>query len=105
MTQSINVVVPPPINVTIGQGQGGARGPQGLQGIQGTTGTATSVAYRHTQGIPSSTWEIEHSLGFYPNVTVEDSTHNIVEGEIQYSSMNKVVLVFATSFSGYAYLS
>lgn len=36
--QNVTVQVPAPIAVTIGAGQGGARGPQGLQGVQGPIG-------------------------------------------------------------------
>jgi hypothetical protein len=63
------------------------------------------IAYAHTQGTASATWTILHNLDFYPNVTVVDSAGTIVEGEITYTNRNQVVLTFAASFSGKAYLS
>jgi hypothetical protein len=75
----------------------------------GTPGTAEVVipdlAYAHTQSVSSATWTINHNLDFYPNVTVLDSAGTIVEGEIAYTTRNQVVLTFAASFSGKAYLS
>lgn len=64
-----------------------------------------AMAFRYAQGTPSAVWNIKHSLGFYPNVTVEDSAGTIVEGEIEYVDVNNVRLTFSSSFSGYAYLS
>lgn len=63
------------------------------------------VAYRHAQGTSSAVWNIKHNLGFYPNVTVEDSAGTTVEGEIDYIDINNIRLTFSSAFSGYAYLS
>lgn len=63
------------------------------------------VAYHHTQGISSATWIVNHSLGWYPNVTVQDSGGSIVEGEITYTSVNSLTITFTGAFSGNAYLS
>lgn len=67
--------------------------------------TYNGVAYRHIQGISSAVWNIKHNLGFYPNVTVEDSAGTTIEGEIEYVDVNNVRLTFASPFGGYAYLS
>ena len=112
----------------------GAQGTQGVQGVDGggvtlqqlsdaIAGAALSstdalaegisnlyfkpsrVAYNHVQGVATSTWNIVHNLGFYPNVTVQDSAGNIVEGEISYTNSDSLVLTFSTAFSGEAYLS
>ena len=108
--------------VIVGPGQGGARGPQGTQGLQGTTGIGTQgtqgtqgvqgvqginreIAYRHNQGVASSTWTIAHNLNFYPNVTTMDSTGAICEGEIVYTNPNNLTITFLAAFSGVAYLS
>ena len=45
-----------------------------------------SVSYVHNQGTPAATWVIDHNLGWYPNVIVEDSGGSTVEGEIVYTS-------------------
>lgn len=67
--------------------------------------TTARVSYQHTQGSASSSWVINHNLGFKPNVTVVDSAGNIVEGEIAYTNSNSLTVSFASSFSGYAYIS
>ena len=64
-----------------------------------------SVAYHHTQGTSSAVWTITHNLGWYPNVTVQDSGGSIVEGEIAYTSTMSLTITFTGAFSGRAYLS
>ena len=112
----------------------GAQGTQGVQGVDGggitlqqlqeaISGAALSttddlsegvtnlyftparVAYVHTQGASSSSWVINHNLHFYPNVTVQDSAGNIVEGEITYTNSDSLTVSFQTAFSGEAYIS
>jgi hypothetical protein len=67
--------------------------------------TTPRVAYTHIQGVASNSWAITHSLAFYPNVTVQDSSGNIVEGEIAYTNANSLTVSFSSAFSGKAYLS
>lgn len=128
MTQEIQVIVPPPVvidvippytpetpapPIIIGTGQGGARGPQGPQGVQGVQGIQgpqgqgdqRPISYVHDQGMPSNTWTIQHNLGFYPNVTVVDSSGTVVEGAPDYVDSNTLILTFSAGFSGLAYLS
>lgn len=64
-----------------------------------------AVAYHHTQGTSSAVWNITHYLGWYPNVTVQDSGGSIVEGEISYTSSNALTVTFSGAFRGDAYLS
>jgi hypothetical protein len=64
-----------------------------------------AVAYHHTQGTASAVWNITHYLGWYPNVTVQDSGGSIVEGEISYTSSNALTVTFSGAFRGDAYLS
>ena len=64
-----------------------------------------AVAYHHTQGTSSAVWVITHNLGWYPNVTVQDSGGSVVEGEISYTSTNALTVTFSGAFSGNAYLS
>lgn len=80
-------------------------GPQGLQGIQGTQGIMPKVAYVHNQSSANSTWNIVHSLGFHPNITVVDSAGTNVEGDVEYVSTNELTVRFTQGFSGKAYLS
>lgn len=75
---------------------------------EGTTNlyfTTARVSHIHTQGVSSSSWVIDHNLGFYPNVTIVDSGGSIVEGEITYTNSNSLTASFQASFSGSAYLS
>lgn len=64
-----------------------------------------ALAYEHTQGSVSSSWVINHNLGFKPNVTVVDSGGTIYEGEITYTNANSLTVSFSQAFSGKAYLS
>ena len=67
--------------------------------------TVGRVAYTHTQGVSNSTWTINHNLGFYPNLTVQDSAGTIYEGEITYTDSVSLTVTFSSAFSGKAYLS
>ncbi len=49
--------------------------------------------------------EIEHNLGFHPNVTVKSSSGDILETGIVYNSLNIITLTMAQPFSGTAHLS
>jgi hypothetical protein len=68
-------------------------------------GTSIQVAYHHTQGLSSDTWEIEHNLGFYPNITTMDSAGTQVEGELQHLSKYRLRVNFSAPISGQAFLS
>jgi len=121
-------------NIQGTQGIQGATGTQGVQGtngggvtlqqlanaiagaalgstddlVEGTTNkyfTTARVAYTHTQGVSSATWTINHNLGFYPNLTVQDSAGTIYEGEITYTNSDSLTVTFSSAFSGKAYLS
>lgn len=48
---------------------------------------------------------LQHNLNFYPNVTIKDSTKDVVETGIEYTSLNIITLTMAQPFSGTAYLS
>lgn len=61
--------------------------------------------YVHTQAAASTQWNIQHNLQFYPNVTIVDSGENYVVGDVQYIDWNNLVVTFAHSFAGKAYLS
>jgi len=76
----------------------------GIVGPQGPSGGAGST-YVHDQAVPNSVWVIVHNLGYFPNVTVEDSGGNEHEPSIVYDSGNQLTLTFSGSFGGKAYLS
>lgn len=89
------------------EGPAGATGPAGPEGPAGPAGPAgaSGGAFIHDQAIPSATWTINHTLGYFPNITVVDSTGREVEGEIVYNSPTQITALFTASFSGKAYLS
>ena len=74
-------------------------------GIADGTTQTLEVAYHHTQSLSSNTWEIEHNLGFYPNITTMDSAGTVVEGELQHLSKYRLRVTFSASISGQAFLS
>lgn len=82
-------------------------GPTGPPGETGPTGPISEdcCAFSYSQGVPSDTWTIDHNLGFNPNTTVQDTAGTTVEGEINYVSINQLILTFSAAFSGEAYLS
>lgn len=49
--------------------------------------------------------EINHNMGYNPNVTVKNSAGDILETGIDYNSVNKITLTMAQPFGGTAYLS
>lgn len=65
----------------------------------------TTVSFRFVQGTASTTWAITHNLGYYPNVTVVDSTATVCEGDIVYTNANTITITFSQAISGVAYLS
>jgi len=75
------------------------------EGVTNKYFTVGRVSYIHTQGVASNTWIINHNLGFYPNLTVQDSAGTIYEGEITYTNSDSLTVTFSSSFSGKAYLS
>jgi hypothetical protein len=68
-------------------------------------GGGGSPPYHHVQGSPASSWVILHGLGYFPNITVVDSTERQVEGDVVYDNLNQITVTFAAPFSGDAYLS
>jgi hypothetical protein len=87
---TVNPTTPPPVNVTT---------------ITAGAINQPIVAYHHVQGVVSKDWVIPHNLGWYPNVTVQDSTGTMVEGEITYTNPKTLTVHFSSAFSGNAYLS
>lgn len=74
-------------------------------GPQGPAGPSQVVAYHYVQNSTSDVWVINHNLGFYPNVTVQNSAGETCEGEIVYTTTNSLTITFSSAFSGEAYLS
>jgi hypothetical protein len=64
-----------------------------------------NVKYVHTQASISSTWTINHNLGFFPNVTVLDNSNRILETFIQYDNVNTATIIMNSATSGKAFLT
>ena len=58
-----------------------------------------------TQGIPATTWNIQHNLGKFPSVSVINNNNVIITGEVTYIDNNNVQLNFSAGFTGKAYLN
>jgi len=86
-------------------GATGATGPTGPAGPQGPAGPTQTIAYTHTQNAVSSTWSINHNLGFKPNVTTVDSALFNIEGNVYHVDSNNLNIVFSIASTGTAYLS
>ena len=77
-----------------------APGPQGPAG----SFSPGDVAYTHTQSVSSSTWTINHNLGFNPTAVVLDSAGTNCEGSFSYPTVNQMVITFNSAFTGIAYI-
>lgn len=57
------------------------------------------------QGLASDIWNITHNLNRYPSVTIVDSANTEVEGDVQYTDKNNIIIKFSGPFSGKAFLN
>ena len=58
-----------------------------------------------TQGVPATTWNIQHNLGKFPSVSVVNNNNVALFSEVIYIDNNNVQLNFSAGFSGKAYLN
>jgi len=87
--------------VSVGiQGPEGAQGPQGPQGLPGSA----AASYTHTQSSASSTWTINHNLGYKPAVELLTVGGVEMEGDVVHVSDNQVIVYFVISVAGTARL-
>lgn len=61
--------------------------------------------YVFNQPVATATWNITHSLGGRPSVTIVDSAGTTVIGEVVYNSDTSITVLFSAPFSGQAYLT
>jgi len=90
------------------QGIQGIQWPQWIQGPQWEPWvlSPSELSYVHTQSVSSAIWTINHNLGFYPNVQVEDSSwDSVIWQKIIQNSVNQMIIEFQWSMAGKAYLS
>jgi hypothetical protein len=70
----------------------GRTGPQG----------PASAFYEHVQSAASAAWTINHNLGFRPTVSAIDEGSQQIEGSVVHTSVNQLVMSFATPIAGRA---
>ena len=61
--------------------------------------------FEFTQGVPATTWNIQHNLGKFPSVSVINNNNIVINGEVTYIDNNNVQLNFSAGFTGKAYLN
>lgn len=71
----------------------------------GTVVSDPTLGYTFVQGSPATSWVINHTLAFQPNVTVVDSSGRQVEGDVVYTDADTITITFSAAFSGKAHLS
>jgi len=64
-----------------------------------------SPTFIFTQGVPATTWNIQHNLGKFPSVSVVNNNDLLVNGEITYTDTNNITCNFSAAFAGKAYLN
>ena len=95
----------PEVDISLLPGVPGQRGPKGDKGDKGDPGETPTIAFIYTQNAVSSTWTINHNLGFYPNVITQDSAGTTIEGNVEYLTLNSLRVLFTIALTGTAYLS
>jgi hypothetical protein len=76
----------------------GRQGPPGVGGVSGST-------FEHIQSVASSTWTINHNLGFRPNVSVTTMGGAEVLAEVLHISVNQTQITFDSPLAGIANFS
>ena len=61
--------------------------------------------FEFTQGVPATTWNIQHDLNKFPSVSVINNNNVVINGEVTYIDNNNVQINFSAGFSGKAYLN
>lgn len=93
-TQPVTITVTPSASV-----------PVNVSNIYAGAINQTTVSFRYAQAVAATTWVISHNLGYYPNVTIVDSTGAVCEGDLTYTSNNAISITFSQAISGTAYMS
>jgi len=72
-----------------------------LAGPQGPQGTA-GVSFTHTQSTPSSTWTINHNLGYRPVVELLTTGGERFDADVTHVSVNQTVVTLNFPLAGSA---
>lgn len=87
-----NTVVAVPVTSTVTATTAGPQGPAGF-------------GYLHQQTSASTTWTINHNLGFRPAVELFDSGSQEIEGDVAHPSINQAIITVNPSTAGSARLT
>jgi len=68
-------------------------------------GGGADLTYVFTQASAANPWNVTHSLGKFPAVSVVDSGGNEIIPDVQYLDANSLTLTFAAATSGKAYMN
>lgn len=90
----VEVVIPGPPGPTGPAGGVGPAGPTGPTGPAGSGGTT------FVQPTPSTSWTINHNLGFRPQVTVLTTGGSVMWAEITHPTVNQTVILHKTPVAG-----
>jgi len=75
-------------------------GPQGPAG-----GGGGGSAYQFTQSSPSTTWTINHNLGYKPIVDAYDTGSQQIEALVTHPTVNQTLILLTTPVAGFARLT
>ena len=98
-TVSVGTVGPP--------GPPGPRGETGPEGPPGPAGAPGGARYTHVQLVASSEWVISHGLGYYPSVTLVNSTSGAGTqflARVEYTDANTLKILLNAPRTGRAEL-
>jgi phosphosulfolactate phosphohydrolase-like enzyme len=63
-------------------------------------GGGIGATFVYTQSSPANNWIVNHDLDKYPSITILDTEGFQVEADVEYTSLNQVVLTFNPAFAG-----
>ena len=72
---------------------------------EGPQGPAGSGGYVFTQTTPSTTWTINHNLGFRPTVELLDAGSQEIDGDVAHPSINQTIVTLNPATAGLARLT
>ena len=72
---------------------------------EGPQGPAGSGGYVFTQSTPSTTWTINHNLGFRPSVELLDTGSQEIDGDVAHPSINQTIVTLNPATAGLARLT
>lgn len=78
-----------------------AVGPPGPTGPAG----AGDQSFLFTQSTPSTTWTINHNLGYKPSVELFDTGSQEIDAEVVHTNSNQVIAYFNPATAGTARLN